>query len=508
MPPCVSAPEPLLVATQVEAPERVREHPARPHPDARPARSGRSFQVEAVGIARVHRLRRAVGRFARVNAPQATRASCSGPSSRSVSTSQARCTARPSAARHRTDPPPPHDLEQGQVDVRSRARRRLKEGLGAQGTGVPGINPVKPLRVRRGTTPGYPRGRARTAPRVRDERWACRSLLVATRPDAPECTGPATEEDSGSAAARALTARWSCLGSRDGQVGPSGHRSRGHEGRTRMTTGPARPSTGLRAVEGHDAWGTISRDWQEWSRHRLVGPRLTSRRGRTASGFRRTKASSGRRRARSLRHLIAAAVIRTTRMIAALDGLERLELEWPVTASDLAPLRRLTRLRFLSIDSPGGTSRTSPPCSSLPSLRSLLVENAKHLSDADWLADGDHLEVIGLEGGMWTRSGSRASGRSAGCDRLRGLLLHRCDCATRTSRPSRTVRRLELLSCARFAPPARFEGCTGAGRFPVRLVDPGGCGPIRAPWAARDPVAEPCDRVSRRVVDEAVVACG
>ena len=142
--------------------------------------------------------------------------------------------------------------------------------------------------------------------------------------------------------------------------------------------------------------------------------------------------------------------------IAELDGLERLELEWPVTASDLSPLRRLTRLRFLSIDSPRNVTDFTPLLE-LASLRSLLVENAKHLSDADWLADAHHLEVIGLEGSMWTRQQVESLRPFGGLRSLRGLLLTSVRLRDKDLTPIADCPRLELLSCARFAPRARFE---------------------------------------------------
>src|SRR5688500_11819141 len=65
--------------------------------------------------------------------------------------------------------------------------------------------------------------------------------------------------------------------------------------------------------------------------------------------------------------------------IAGLTGLEYLELGWPVTATDLAPLRALTNLRHLVINSPRGIADFTP-IPALPQLERLFIENAKHLT--------------------------------------------------------------------------------------------------------------------------------
>jgi hypothetical protein len=120
--------------------------------------------------------------------------------------------------------------------------------------------------------------------------------------------------------------------------------------------------------------------------------------------FRRTKTSHrGIRTKTSLRTLIAGAVDQSyLEEIAVLGGLERLELEWPTTATDLRPLSALKHLRFLKIDSPRNITDFSPLLA-LPALEVLFIENAKHLKSLDWLAPlADRLNVLGIEGSMWT----------------------------------------------------------------------------------------------------------
>ena len=177
--------------------------------------------------------------------------------------------------------------------------------------------------------------------------------------------------------------------------------------------------------------------------------------------------------------------------IGTLDRLERLELEWPVTASDLSPLRRLTVLRHLSIDSPRNVTDFRPLLE-LPNLRRLLVANAKHLSDAEWLSGAHHLEVIGLEGSIWTRQRIDNLKPFGGLRLLRGLLLAS---AQLRDKDSHADRRLSQAGDPRLCP-LRAARCirtaTAAPAGPqmplVRTVDVGiatsarTTGPTRADW--------------------------
>ena len=105
---------------------------------------------------------------------------------------------------------------------------------------------------------------------------------------------------------------------------------------------------------------------------------------------------------RQLRELDAGAVNQAfLEEIGKLIELEYLELSWPVTAPELSPLRNLRKLRTLIIDSPRAITDFTPILD-LPMLDRLIIKNAKHMSDLEWLRPlKDRLFVLGVEGSMW-----------------------------------------------------------------------------------------------------------
>lgn len=159
---------------------------------------------------------------------------------------------------------------------------------------------------------------------------------------------------------------------------------------------------------------------------------------------------------KALKDLIAGAVDQDfLDEICTLDGLERLELAYPVTARSLEGLRALKRLRHLKIDSPRNVTDFRPLLA-LPSLTTLIVENAKHLGDIGWLADAHHLEVIGIEGSM-TRNQTLASlAPLAGLTGLRAFLATGVRLVEKDLFPLAECPRLEYLGCGRFAPRREF----------------------------------------------------
>src|ERR1700752_5396508 len=89
---------------------------------------------------------------------------------------------------------------------------------------------------------------------------------------------------------------------------------------------------------------------------------------------------------RGLRTLVAGAANQDyLDEICELPDLEHRDLAWPVTASDLSGLRRLTNLHVLKINTPRNVTDFTPILD-LPALRYLFIKNAKHLTSLDWLA--------------------------------------------------------------------------------------------------------------------------
>ena len=208
-----------------------------------------------------------------------------------------------------------------------------------------------------------------------------------------------------------------------------------------LVTEPHPGSTDPDALEatlrGHD-----ERDWQEWGRDLLVESSADIPPGAERAWLKRTKASHrGISGHRSLRHLIATAVDQDfLDEIGTLDGLERLELEWPVTASDLSPLRRLTVLRHLSIDSPRNVTDFTPllelPEPAPPARRERQAPRRRRMAvgrapPRGHRPRGQHLDPAACRQPQAVRRPAIAEGPSS---------WPRCSFGTRISRRSPTVR--------------------------------------------------------------------
>ena len=141
--------------------------------------------------------------------------------------------------------------------------------------------------------------------------------------------------------------------------------------------------------------------------------------------------------------------------IAGLTGLEYLALGWPLTATDLAPLRRLSGLRHLVIDSPRNIADFTPLLD-LPRLERLFIENAKHLHELDWLRPlGDRLVALGIEGSLWTAQPIASLAPLEGFA-LEALFLTNTRLADQDLSPIATMPNLRFLGSGINAPRAQF----------------------------------------------------
>lgn len=203
---------------------------------------------------------------------------------------------------------------------------------------------------------------------------------------------------------------------------------------------------------GHD-----TRDWSDWQAHHAYSfaneiPATSDRAwiGRNKLNYRGLRERTG------LRHLIASNVDQHfLDEIGELRELERLELEWPFVATDLSPLLRLQRLKFLSIDSPRRIANFEI-LTRLESLRTLLVTNAKKMTGLDWLAGADHLEVVGIEGGMWSPYTIPTLEPVGGLRSLRAFLATSTNLADRRLMPLAECPNLSFLGIACVAPRHEF----------------------------------------------------
>lgn len=158
----------------------------------------------------------------------------------------------------------------------------------------------------------------------------------------------------------------------------------------------------------------------------------------------------------SLRHLISANVDQPfLEEISYLAGLERLELEWPFVATELRPLLKLEKLTFLSIDSPRHIADFRILLE-LPALRTLIITNPKKMKDLGWLADANHLEVIGIEGAMLNPFTIPSLEPLAGLRSLKAFLAVSTKLADKRLDPLAHCPNLEFLGIACVAPQAEF----------------------------------------------------
>jgi hypothetical protein len=204
--------------------------------------------------------------------------------------------------------------------------------------------------------------------------------------------------------------------------------------------------------------GHLNRDWTEWGEKHAYGDAANVPAAASKAWISRQKLNyRGIGERRSLRHLISGNVDqRFLDEIGELTDLERLELEWPMVATDLTPLLRLEKLTFLSIDSPRSIADFRPLLT-LPSLRALIVTNPRKMTDLAWLSEAHHLEVIGIEGGTWSPYLVPTLEPLAGLRALRAFLGVSIKLADKSLAPLAECPSLEYVAIACVAPREEFD---------------------------------------------------
>ena len=204
--------------------------------------------------------------------------------------------------------------------------------------------------------------------------------------------------------------------------------------------------------------GHLDRDFSEWREKHAYNEAGNIPLGATNAWMGRQKLNYGGIGERqSLRHLISGNVDQPfLDEIGNLANLERLELEWPMVANDLTPLLKLEKLAFISIDSPRNIADFRPLLD-IPALRTLIITNPKKMTDLSWLVEAHHLEVIGIEGGMWSPYKIPSLEPLAGLRSLEAFLAVSTKLADKSLEPLVSCPKLAYLGIACVAPKAEFD---------------------------------------------------
>ena len=205
--------------------------------------------------------------------------------------------------------------------------------------------------------------------------------------------------------------------------------------------------------------GHEERVWEEWqAKHFYSEAVLVPELAERVWLGRETKVSyRGLSDKQATRHLIVGNADQACiEEVGQLQRLERLELEYPLMADDLSPLTGLRSLAFLSLDSPRKLTDFSPLLQ-LPSLRTLIITNAKKMFDLEWLSSALSLQVLGIEGGMWSTMTIPTLAPLAGLPSLEAFLGTSTRLTDKTLMPLSECPRLKFIGIARVAPYNEFE---------------------------------------------------
>ncbi|MEM7698345.1 MAG: hypothetical protein AAF236_08085 [Verrucomicrobiota bacterium] len=143
------------------------------------------------------------------------------------------------------------------------------------------------------------------------------------------------------------------------------------------------------------------------------------------------------------------------REICELEHLEYLEME-TITAVELEPIAQLRNLQTLKLRAVRKADEFGPLLE-LPGLQRLFIENAKHLSSLEFLAEANHLRAIGVEGSMWTKQRIEGLSALSHLEKLEGLFLTAVSLRNKSLRCLAEIPNLRVMECARFAPKSEFD---------------------------------------------------
>jgi len=140
--------------------------------------------------------------------------------------------------------------------------------------------------------------------------------------------------------------------------------------------------------------------------------------------------------------------------ICSLEKLEYLELE-VITAQDLAPLKNLVNIKTLILERSTKADNFSHLVS-MSWLNSLVIQQAKYLSNLEFLSSAHHLQYLGIEGSIWTKQKIQSLEPLAGLKSLEQLSLTSVVLVDKDLTYLADIPKLKVLQCARFAPKSRF----------------------------------------------------
>ncbi len=196
------------------------------------------------------------------------------------------------------------------------------------------------------------------------------------------------------------------------------------------------------------------REWQEWPD--CIQSITELQKGvENVHFYREKKSYKGLANFTSIRKLLAKQVDQNfLDEIGSLRALEYLEIE-VLTAGDLTPLKKLSNLRVLKIDSIR-KAIDFDPLTKIGSLEKLFIQNATNLESLEFLSTAHNLVAIGIEGGMYKKQKIKSLKPLACLNKLEALFMTSVQLEDKTLDYLSSIPSLIYLGSARFAPKSNF----------------------------------------------------